>query len=152
MRGLFKIITFFVLISTIVCGIFFGRLFFMAKALKEDLQELDSYNFELLYHISGNSDVFNMEQYETEDTPAVTQMFASYIKKMEQGGILSGQMRDGVYHAEVFAEGEEKSSIEFYYDDQAIFGTKKTMNYIIASIALLAILVNSSFPDRSCTI
>ncbi len=135
MKGLFKILSCLVLISAIVCGIFFGRLFFIGKELKEDLQELESYNFELLYHVSGDSDVFNMEQYETEETPAVTQWFASYIKKMEQGGKVSGQMRDDVYHAEVFAEGEEQSSIEFYYDEQAIFGTKKTMNYIISSVA-----------------
>ena len=135
MKGLFKILSFIVLVAVIVCGIFFGKLFFMGKSLKEDLQELESYKFELLYHVSGNSDVLNMAQYETEDTPAVTQWFASYIKKMEQGGKVSGQMRDDVYHAEVYAEGEEQSSIEFYYDEQAIFGTKKTMNYIISSIA-----------------
>ena len=135
MRGLLKILAVIILFVAVMGGISFGELFFMGKALKEDLQELESYNFELLYHVSGDSDVLNMEQYETEETPAVTKWFASYIKKMEQGGKVSGQMCDEVYHAEVFAEGEDQSSIEFYYDDQAIFGTKKTMNYIIASVA-----------------
>lgn len=135
MRGVLKFFSAIILLVTVISGISFGKLFFMGKALKEDLQELESYNFELLYHVSGDSDVLNMEQYETDETPAVTQWFASYIKKMEQGGKLSGQMCEDVYHAEVFAEGEEQSSIEFYYDDQAIFGTKKTMNYIISSVA-----------------
>jgi len=40
MKGLFKVLSFLVLIFTVVCGFFFGRLFFMGKALKEDLQEL----------------------------------------------------------------------------------------------------------------
>jgi len=106
--------------------------------------------------VSGDSDVLNMEQYETKGTPAVTQWFASYIKKMEQGGKVSGQMREGVYHAEVFAEGEEQSSIEFYYDDQAIFGTKKTMNYIIASVAsstkLPVALLQVATPDSYITL
>ena len=135
MRGLFKLFSFLILAAVIVCGVFFGKLLWMGNELRKDLQELESYKFELSYHISGDSDVLDIEEYTSEDKPAVTQWFASYIQKMEQGGKVSGQMSNDVYHAEVFAEGEEQSSIEFYYDEKATFGIKKTMNYIIDSVA-----------------
>ncbi len=135
MKGLLKIFITMLLFVVMVCGVFFGRLFFMGKALKEDLQELESYNFELSYHMSGDSDVSGMKLYTMGNVPTVTQWFVSYIEKMQQGGRVSGQVRDDVYHAEVFAEGEEQSSIEFYYDGHAIFGTKKTMDYIIDSVS-----------------
>ena len=133
MKGLFKVLSVLILISAIVCGTLCGRVFLMGNALKEELQELESYDFDLSYHISGDSDILGIGLYTAGNIPTVTKWFASYFEKMQQGGKILGEVRDNVYHAEVFAEGEEQSSIEFYYDEQAIFGTKKTMNYIIHS-------------------
>ncbi len=135
MRGILKFLAFLGFIAVIVCGVFLGKMFLTGNALRKDLTELESYNFEVSYHISGDNDVLNMSQYETENTPALTKWFASYIKKMAQGGSISGMVHDDVYHAEVYAEGEEQSSIDFYYHDQAVFGVKKTLDYIISSVA-----------------
>ncbi len=135
MKGILGFLSCIIVLAVIVSGVSFGRLFFMGNSLRKDLEELESYNFEVFYHISGDSDILNMEQYETEKTPIFTKWFTSYIKKMEQGGSIYGTMHDGVYHAEAYAEGENQSSIDFYYYDESVFGVKKTLDYIIASVA-----------------
>lgn len=134
MKGLLKILSFFLMIAAIICGVFLGRMVWMENALRKDLEELESYDFELQYHISGDCDILNVEPYETEDTPVVTKWLASYMKKMEQGGSITGDVYDGVCHAEVYAEGEEQPRIEFYYEDQAVFGTKKPLDYMIDTV------------------
>ena len=115
--------------------IFIGYTFIKTNQLKKEFESADNFKYEIMYHINGDSDIFDMAQYEREGIPQVTRWFASYIKKMEQGGSISGSMTNGTIYGEVYAEGEDKPSIEFYYDDQAIFGIKKTLDYMIDTVA-----------------
>ncbi len=119
----------------LIGGFLLGKVFFLESAFRKDLQDLESFEFELFYHISGERDMFDLESSQSEDIPITTKWFTSYLKKMEQGGRVLGEMCDGVYHANVYAEGEEKANLELYYDEQIVFSTKKTMDYIIASVA-----------------
>ena len=129
-KGVFSIL----LLAVLAGGAFLGYMFFKTNNLKKELEAADNLKYKITYHINGNSDVLNMAQYERDDVPQFTRWLASYIKKMEQGGSISGSMANGIIHGEVYADGENHPSIEFYYDDQAIFGIKKTLDYMIDTV------------------
>ena len=131
MKRILKCFSILITIGILAAGVFLGHVFLKVYGLKKDLESMDSMNFEVMYHIRGDSDVLKMSRYESDDTPMATRWLASYIKKMEQGGRVSGEIRDDIFHGLVYAQGEEPASIEFYYDDQAVFGIKRTMDYII---------------------
>lgn len=134
MKRILKFFFILIIIGILTIGIFLGYIFLKVNGLKKDIEVMDSINYEVMYHIRGDSDILKMSQYESETTPLATRWLASYIKKMEQGGCVSGKMHDDVLHGFVYAEGEETASIEFYYNDKAIFGIKKTMDYIIDTV------------------
>ncbi len=124
--------------AILVCGAFaafLGWAVFTERSLRSDLEQLESYEFELLYHIAGESDLLDIAQYDTDSVPVVTKWFTSYLSKVQQSGRIDGKMHDGVYHADVYIGADDEASIEFYYDGQAVFGIKKTIDYIISSLA-----------------
>ena len=121
------------LVVLAVC-VFIGYTLIKVNQLRQDFESAGSFKYDITYHMNEDSDVFEMSQYESDSVPVITRWLALYIKKMEQGGSISGSVTNDVIHGEVYAEGEEIPSIEFYYDDQVVFGIKRTMDYIINTV------------------
>lgn len=134
MKKILKLLSLVFGVIVVMSLIFLGYMFVKVSSIKKEMEAMESFDYEVMYHISGDCDIFDMDRYDNDDTSMTTRWFTSYIKKMEQGGRISGEAANEVMHGDVYAEGEDVPSIEFYYEDQAVFGIKKTMDYIIDTV------------------